>query len=141
MACLALAALSAWAGDNLKLWYQKPAVYWEEALPLGNGRLAAMVYGNTENEEIQLNEETISQGQPYTNYNPKALSSLKQVRKLIFSGMADSAQAVATRDFLAPNSSNGCRYQTAGSLRIAYADHKKCTNYRRELSSTGHSPP
>ncbi len=134
MACLALAALSAWAGDNLKLWYQKPAVYWEEALPLGNGRLAAMVYGNTENEEIQLNEETISQGQPYTNYNPKALSSLKQVRKLIFSGMADSAQAVATRDFLAPNSSNGCRYQTAGSLRIAYADHKKCTNYRRELS-------
>lgn len=132
--CLALVSVSTWAADNLKLWYQKPAVYWEEALPLGNGRLASMVYGGAENEEIQLNEETISQGQPYTNYNPKALSSLKDVRKLIFQGMADSAQAVATRDFLAPNTSNGCRYQTAGSLRIAFKDHKGFTNYRRELS-------
>ncbi len=132
--CLALVSVSTWAADNLKIWYQKPAVYWEEALPLGNGRLASMVYGGAENEEIQLNEETISQGRPNTNYNPNALKSLDQVRKLIFKGLNDSAQAVATRDFLAPNASNGCRYQTAGSLRIAYKDHKGYTNYRRELS-------
>ena len=133
-ACLVLVAASVWASDNLKLWYQKPAVYWEEALPLGNGRLASMVYGGAENEEIQLNEETISQGQPYTNYNPNALKQLPNVRKLIFKGLNDSAQAIATRDFLAPNTSNGCRYQTAGSLRIAFKDHKGYTNYRRELS-------
>ena len=47
------------------LWYDKPAQYWEEALPLGNGRLGAMVYGNPVHEEIQLNEETVSAGSPY----------------------------------------------------------------------------
>lgn len=64
-------SISMSAQEKLVLWYDKPAQYWEEALPLGNGRLGAMVYGNPANEEIQLNEETVSAGSPYKNYNPE----------------------------------------------------------------------
>ena len=69
-----------------RLWYDTPAAYWEEALPIGNGRLAAMVYGGPEKEEIQLNEETISAGSPYNNYNPEGPEYLQQVRNLIWAG-------------------------------------------------------
>lgn len=65
------------------MWYDKPAQYWEEALPLGNGRLGAMVYGNPAAEEIQLNEETVSAGSPYKNYNPEAKGALATIRQLI----------------------------------------------------------
>ena len=74
---LSLVCMAIIASTDLKaqqapvLWYDSPAEYWEEALPLGNGRLGAMVYGNPVNEEIQLNEETISAGAPYKNYNPE----------------------------------------------------------------------
>lgn len=75
-------SLSSYAG-NLKLWYNKPASEWTEALPLGNSRLGVMVYGGTEVEELQLNEETFWAGSPYRNDNPDALKALPEVRKLI----------------------------------------------------------
>ena len=68
-----LLAVSAMASEGLNLWYNTPAPSWNVALPLGNGRIAAMVYGNPIHEEFQLNEETISKGSPYTNYNKEAL--------------------------------------------------------------------
>ena len=61
---------------DLKLWYTRPAELWVEALPLGNGRLGAMVFGNPYRERIQLNENTVWAGSPYRNDNPEALGSL-----------------------------------------------------------------
>src|SRR5690554_4887562 len=72
--------------NELKLWYDKPAENWNEALPVGNGRLGAMVFGGPANEKIQLNEETFWSGGPSHNDNPKAMEALPKVRELIFEG-------------------------------------------------------
>lgn len=80
---LSVVSISIDAQEKPVLWYDKPAQYWEEALPLGNGRLGAMVYGNPAAEEIQLNEETVSAGSPYKNYNPEAKGALATIRQLI----------------------------------------------------------
>ena len=82
------------------LWYDSPAQHWEEALPLGNGRLGAMVYGDPVNEEIQLNEETVSAGSPYKNYNSEAKEALPAIRKLIFDGNYAEAQLMAGEKIL-----------------------------------------
>src|ERR1043166_2122940 len=77
----------------LKLWYNKPAgKTWENALPIGNGRLGAMVFGNVENETIQLNEHTVWSGSPNRNDNPEALESLRQIRQLILDGKQKEAE-------------------------------------------------
>ena len=69
-------------GQNIyRIWYDKPASYWEEALPVGNGRIAAMVFGNPQLEQIQLNEETVSAGSPYQNYNEEAKTALPEMRR------------------------------------------------------------
>ncbi len=114
------------------LWYDKPAHYWEEALPLGNGRLGAMVYGNPVNEEIQLNEETISAGSPYKNYNPEAKEALPAIRELIFEGKYPEAQALAEKHLLSKNGF-GMPYQTAGSLHLHFQGHEGYTDFRRQL--------
>jgi hypothetical protein len=75
---LLLTVTSASAAD-LKLGYDRPASYWVEALPLGNGRLGAMVYGGTESDTIQLNEDTFWSGSPYQNINREAKSYLRSV--------------------------------------------------------------
>ena len=96
------------------LWYDKPAQYWEEALPLGNGRLGAMVYGNPVHEEIQLNEETVYAGSPYNNYNPEAKNALSTIRQLIFDGKYPEAQALAETKILSKNGS--AHYNSPDSL-------------------------
>src|SRR6516162_2301204 len=73
------------APGPLTLWYNQPAVEWVEALPVGNGRLGAMVFGGVERERLQLNEDTIWAGGPYDPANPKALETYKRARELIFS--------------------------------------------------------
>lgn len=120
------------AQEKPVLWYDKPAQYWEEALPLGNGRLGAMVYGNPSNEEIQLNEETVSAGSPYKNYNPEAKGALPTIRQLIFDGKYAEAQDMAGENILSKNGF-GMPYQTVGSLRLDFKDQENYTNYRREL--------
>lgn len=72
------------AAQEYKLWYDEPAQVWTEALPLGNGRLGAMVFGNPGVEHIQLNEETIWAGRPNNNANPDALEYIPKVRRLVF---------------------------------------------------------
>lgn len=114
------------------LWYDKPAKYWEEALPLGNGRLGAMVYGDPVNEEIQLNEETVSAGSPYKNYNSEAKNALPAIRKLIFDGNYAEAQLMAGEKILSQNGF-GMPYQTVGSLRLQFQGQENYTDYRREL--------
>ena len=75
-----------------KLWYDCPAQVWTEALPLGNGRLGAMVYGTPGTEQIQLNEESIWAGRPNNNANPDALEYIPKVRELVFAGKYLEAQ-------------------------------------------------
>jgi alpha-L-fucosidase 2 len=72
--------------DSLVLWYDKPAAEWTEALPVGNGRLGAMIFGGPANEQLQLNEDTLYAGSPYDPNNPEALKALPEARRLIFEG-------------------------------------------------------
>jgi hypothetical protein len=116
-----------------KLWYDKPASVWTEALPLGNGRLGAMVYGTPSVEQIQLNEETIWAGRPNNNANPEALQYIPKVRELVFAGKYLEAQTLATEKVMA-NTNSGMPYQTFGDLRIAFPGHTRYTDYYRELS-------
>jgi len=120
------------AQQEAVLWYDKPAEYWEEALPLGNGRLGAMVYGIPENEEIQLNEETVSAGSPYKNYNPDGKAALSTIRQLIFDGKYAEAQELTGEKILSKNGF-GMPYQTVGSLRLIFDGHQNYTDFRREL--------
>jgi len=115
------------------LWFDKPAGAWEEAWPVGNGRIGAMVFGGTETEELQLNEETISTGGPYENWNPNGLQNLQKIRELIFSGQYDAAQKLGDENFLSPVGEE-MSYQTAGSLKIRFLGREgEVTDYRREL--------
>lgn len=116
-----------------KLWYDKPAAVWTEALPLGNGRLGAMVFGTPGVEQIQLNEETIWAGRPNNNANPDALEYIPKVRELVFSGKYLEAQTLATEKVMAKTNS-GMPYQTFGDLRISFPGHTRYTDYYRELS-------
>ena len=128
---LFLLALPCFAKDNSKLWYSKPAKEWTESLPLGNGRLGAMVYGNPAKEELQLNEETFWAGGPHRNDNPNALKALPEVRSLIFEGKTKEAQDIIEKDFRTPR--NGMPYQTIGSLFLNFEGHDNYSDYYRDL--------
>ena len=125
--------LSAQSSTLLKLWYNQPAQQWVEALPIGNGRLGAMVFGNPSKENIQLNELTIWAGQPYRNDNPDAREALPKVRQLIFEGKYKEAQDLVNQKFISRNS-QGMPYQTAGNLTLVFPGHENFTNYYRELN-------
>lgn len=124
------------SSSNLTLWYDKPALNWNEALPIGNGRLAAMVFGGISNDRIQLNEETIWAGEPGNNIPQKVYEPIQQMRKLLFEGKYKEAQDLSNATFprQAPASLNyGMPYQTAGNLFMHFKDQEQATNYRRDL--------
>ena len=85
----------------LTLWYRRPAQKWTEALPVGNGRLGAMVFGGVGRERLQLNEDTLWAGGPYDPDNTNALAALPEVRKLIFAGQYAEAQKLASDKMMA----------------------------------------
>lgn len=114
------------------LWYEQAAQHWEEALPLGNGRLGAMVYGGVTRENIQLNENTFWAGGPHNNLNPKALESLPEIRRLITAGEYLAAEALAEKT-ITSQGSNGMPYQTAGNLHLEFPAHKQFSHYYRDL--------
>ena len=119
--------------NESRLWYDKPAQVWTEALPLGNGRLGAMVYGNPGTEQIQLNEATIWAGKPNNNANPDALQNIPKVRELVFASKYLEAQTLATEKVMSKTNS-GMPYQPFGDLRISFPGHTRYTDYSRELS-------
>lgn len=121
------------AAQEYKLWYDEPARVWAEALPLGNGRLGAMVFGTPGTEHIQLNEETIWAGKPNNNANPEALEYIPKVRQLVFDGKYLEAQTLATEKVMAKTNS-GMPYQPFGDLYISFPGHTRYTDYYRELS-------
>lgn len=120
------------SNNDLKLWYDKPAAIWNEALPLGNGRLGAMVFGDPAVERLQLNEETIWAGSPNSNAHTKSIEALPKVRQLIFDGKFDEAQDLATKDIMS-QTNDGMPYQTFGSVYISFNGHQKYTDYYRDL--------
>ena len=79
--------------NRMKLWYDKPAERWEEALPLGNGRLGGMLFGSLNTEQIQLNEDSIWFGGPMDRNNPDALDNLQAIRDMIFDGRLNEAES------------------------------------------------
>ena len=123
------------AGPNpgtLSLWYDRPAARWEEALPLGNGRLGVMVYGGCVREELQINEETIWAGGPHNNVNPAAREALPEVRRLIFEGRYKEAFDLCDENF-SLHASHGMPYQTAGSLLLDFPGHRNVSDFYRDL--------
>src|SRR5215217_3055225 len=118
---------------GLKLWYNKPSgKTWENAMPIGNGRLGAMVYGNVEKETIQLNEHTVWSGSPNRNDNPLALDSLASIRKLIYDGKRKEAERVVNNSIITKKS-HGQKFEPVGSLQLAFAGHENFSDYYREL--------
>jgi alpha-L-fucosidase 2 len=115
---------------NLKLWYKKPAKAWEEALPLGNGKTGAMVFGRVNMERYQLNDNTLWSGYPEAGNNPNGPTVLPQVRRAVFTGKYDSA-AILWKKMQGPYSA---RYLPLGDLLLDFS-HKDTvgTNYYRDL--------
>ncbi|WP_372724735.1 glycoside hydrolase N-terminal domain-containing protein [Novipirellula sp.] len=115
----------------LSLWYNQPATYWEEALPVGNGRLGAMVYGGVSKEIIQLNEDSIWAGPPIPVVKENVRSTIDEVRQLLFAGKyteAQKKQQAILAGRISPRS-----YQTMGELRFDFGPVSKATAYRRSL--------
>lgn len=138
IAALALQSfLSAKAAD-LKLWYDKPAKHWVEAIPLGNGRLGAMVYGVAEADTIQLNEDTFWSGSPYQNVNKNAKDKLPLIRKYIDEGNFADAQKLSLDNIIADRSvtSHGQVYQSVGNLILNFPGHENKSGYIRDLDLT-----
>ncbi len=117
--------------EPLTLWYAQPATNWNEALPVGNGRLGAMVFGGVEAERIQLNENTLWDGYPRERTNPRALAALPDVRRLLFEGQNEEATNLAAATMMGiPDRIDS--YQTLGDLSLKM-ESAGVGQYRREL--------
>ena len=115
------------------LWWDKPAGKWEEAIPIGNGRLGAMVFGGPENERIQLNEGTLWAGGPYDPVNPDAKGALPQVRQLVNDGKYREAADLLSAKVMAKPLGQ-MPYQTVGDLLLNFTGQANPSEYRRELN-------
>lgn len=125
--------------ERLTLRYDRPADYWVEALPLGNGRLGAMVYGGIPQDTIQLNEDTFWSGSPYNNLNLNSLSHLQQIRDCINDGRYEEAQRLAMANITADRNitAHGMIYESIGNLLLDFPEsHKSAIGYTRELDLT-----
>jgi alpha-L-fucosidase 2 len=121
--------------ENLKLWYTKPAQKWTEALPIGNGRLGAMIFGGIENDRIQFNEETLWNGAPNDYAHKGAFKYLDPIRQLLFDGKQKEAEDLAMKEFMSVPLGQKT-YQAFGDLNIHFNDQASVSNYRRELDLT-----
>jgi alpha-L-fucosidase 2 len=120
--------------DSLCLWYDKPAQNWEQALPVGNGRLGAMVFGGVETERIQLNEDSLWSGPPVPQPKADVYGNLQKARQMLFENRQAEAEQLVGRDILAgevgPRS-----YQTLGDLHLTWnRPQGTVSNYRRQLN-------
>jgi alpha-L-fucosidase 2 len=114
------------------MWYDKPADEWLAALPVGNGRLGAMVFGGTASEQLQLNENSVWAGQPHDYDSPDALAALPEIRRLVFADQWSQAQQSIDQHFLGRPAAQ-LPYQPVGNLKLHFAGSGDVTGYRREL--------
>ncbi len=122
--------------ENHVLWYESPSNNWNEALPIGNGRIGGMIFGNPAKDQIQLNEETVWAGEPGNNVPQNTSSKIVEIRNLLFEGKNKEAQELANVTYprnLPDGSNYGMPYQTVGNLFIDFEGHKDVKNYRRTL--------
>jgi alpha-L-fucosidase 2 len=124
---------SAFAQHKNVLWYDKPAANWNEALPIGNGYIGAMVFGNTQLERLQLNESTIWGGGPNNTLDPAARPYINEVRSLLAQKKYVEAQVLANKQ-LGPKGNSGMPYQLAGNLYINFPGHQNVGDYKRDLN-------
>ncbi len=118
--------------NNLKLWYNKPALKWTEALPIGNGRLGAMIFGGIENDRIQFNEETLWTGAPNDYAHKGASKYLGQIRQLLTDGKQKEAENLAMAEFMSIPLKQ-MSYQPFGDLYLHFDNQSAVSNYHREL--------
>jgi alpha-L-fucosidase 2 len=129
------AAIGAMAApkEPLSLWYRQPATHWVEALPIGNGRLGAMVFGGVDSERLQLNESTLWAGGPYDPANTNALAALPEARRLVFAGNYAEAQKFIDRNMMA-RPVRQMPYEPIGDLLLSFPTPGAVDNYRRDLN-------
>src|SRR5438046_132768 len=132
-ALLGLALAGAAAAQQL--WYTKPANIWTDALPVGNGRMGAMVFGGTAHERIQFNESTVWTGEPHDYAHPGAYQSLGKIRELLWAGRQKEAEDLAMRQFVSVPLRQKA-YQAFGDLELDFPDipESGVTDYRRDLN-------
>ncbi len=114
------------------IWFSHPATEWNRALPVGNGRLGAMIFGGTREEHIQLNEETLWTGGPYNPVVKGAGKSLPEIQRLLFAGDVPKAHDLFGRTMMGVPYEQQ-KYQSLGDLLIEFPSHDSVTSYRREL--------
>ncbi len=118
--------------DKLTAWYRTPANVWEEATPIGNGRLGAMVFGKTGTEKLALNEDSVWYGKPVDRINPDARDNFMEVRRLILAGKIPEAEALALRA-LSGTPESQRPYQPLGDLTLTFAESGEVHDYVRAL--------
>jgi len=118
--------------EDMKLWYSHPATEWTEALPVGNGRLGAMVFGDPAQERLQFNEDTLWTGEPHEYHHDGAAQYLPAVRKLLFEGKQREAQDLAAEHMMSVPLRQE-RYQPFGDLLLDFPGHVENSDYRRQL--------
>jgi alpha-L-fucosidase 2 len=133
--CFILIPTAAICQNYLKLWYQQPADTWFQGLPIGNGSLGGMIYGNVNNENIQLNLGSLWTGHPIDRINPDAKAYLDSVRQLLFSGQYERAQKMAQAKIMGKRLPTGDHtYQTLGNLHLCLLDSSSFSHYSRSLN-------
>src|SRR5690242_9597604 len=115
--------------SDLTLWYRQPAEQWVEALPIGNGRLGAMIFGGVAEERLQLNDDTLWSGGPRDWNNPEAKDALPEIRRLLFAGDYAAANELC-RKLQGPFTES---YMPLGDLRLSFAEAGQPEDYRRDL--------
>jgi len=132
LAILAAGAAAVAQQSPLTLWYDKPADLWTDALPLGNGRMGAMVFGGTAQERIQFNESTVWTGEPHDYSHKGAAQSLAKIRELLWAGKQKEAEDLAMKEFMSDPIRQKA-YQSLGDLIIETPGAGSPTNYKRSL--------
>ncbi|MBP1782956.1 alpha-L-fucosidase 2 [Micromonospora sp. HB375] len=124
------------AANDLALWYDEPAgTDWLRALPIGNGRLGAMVFGNVDTERLQLNEDTVWAGGPYDSANTRGAANLAEIRRRVFADQWTSAQDLINQTMMG-SPGGQLAYQTVGDLRLSFGSASGATQYNRTLDLT-----
>ena len=119
--------------SSLTLWYRQPATNWTSALPIGNGRLGAMIFGGVERERLQLNEDTLWAGGPYDADNTNAFAALPDVSRLVFTGQYDAAASLIGGKMMGLPIKQ-MPYETVGDLFLTFPTNAPVINYRRDLN-------
>lgn len=117
----------------LTLWFRQPAKVWTEALPVGDGRIGAMIFGGVPSERIQLNEHTLWSGHILADDDPQVKDRIAEMRRLLLEGKYAEANAVGRRWRAAPPQGGRASYQTLGDLALDFGDLGAPEDYRREL--------